>query len=342
MFALSHGCKPDAVRPASRLHSMCLMSDDWPRLRWRDSGRLLYLAALRWDRDNAMRLSAALAMYTLLSLSPLLVVTIKVVAVILTEEVATRQVHRQTESLLGPEAAKAVEGMVANTLRPDAGVLLTLFSAAMLLITASGVFNELRDSLNSIWGIAPKAGRGIRSVLRSRLLSVGMVFVLGFLLLVSHGLSVVMTALSESLFGEARWVALAVDFLASTLVSSLLFAALFRVLPDANLSWNDVLFGAFVTALLFKIGQWLQALYFAYGAMASAYGAAGSFVVVLLWIYYSCWIFFYGAELIDERARLLGRRIQPSAEAVTTDRPVEVAWTGTVNSPGPAVTVPDN
>lgn len=317
------------------------MNTERPTFRWRDTGKMLYLAALRWDKDNAMRLSASLAMYTLLSLSPLLVITIKVVALILTEEVATEQVHRQTEALLGPVAAKAVEGMVTNTLNPNAGILLTLFSVVMLLVTASGVFNELRDSLNSIWGIAPTNGRGIRGVLRNRLLSVGMVFVLGFLLLVSHGFSVVLTAMSERLFGDVRWVAYLMDFAISTLVSGLLFAVLFRVLPDANLSWNDVLFGALVTALLFKLGQYVQALYFTYGATASAYGAAGSFVVVLLWIYYSCWVFFYGAELIDERAEMLGRRIQPIEGAVTTDRPVEAGWTGTVNSP-PMPAVPDN
>lgn len=317
------------------------MNDTRPTLGWRDTGRLLYNAALRWDKDNAIRLSAALALYTLLSLSPLLVITIKVVALILTEEVATEQVHRQTEALLGPVAAKAVEGMVTNTLKPDAGILLTLFSVVMLFVTASGVFNELRDSLNAIWGIAPATSRGIRGVLRNRLLSVGMVFVLGFLLLVSHGFSIVMTSMSERLFGDVGGVAYLLDFAISTLVSGLLFAVLFRVLPDANLSWNDVLFGALVTALLFKFGQYVQALYFTHGATASAYGAAGSFVVVLLWIYYSCWVFFYGAELIDERAEMLGRRIQPTEGAVATDRPVEAQWKGTVDSTPPP-TVPDN
>jgi len=311
------------------------------RLAWRDAGRLLYRAGIRWDRDNAMRLSAAVSMYTLLSLSPLLVITIKATSLIFTESQATEQVHRQAESLLGPVAAQAIQGMITNTLKPDAGIALTLFSVAMLLFTASGVFNELRDSLNAIWGVAPTHGSGMGSILRNRLLSLGMVFVLGFLLLVSHALSITVTAMSEQVLGSATWVALVADFFVSTLVSALLFGMLFRVLPDAKLGWSDVLFGSLVTAVLFKVGQWVQALYFAHGATASAYGAAGSIVVVLLWIYYSCWIFFYGAELIEVRAELLGRHIEPSAAAVHTDSPVEARWRGTAD-PAPMPTVPDN
>lgn len=297
-----------------------------PRFNPRETAQLLYQAAIRWYQDNAMRLSAALAMYTLLSLSPLLVITIKAAALILGEDQATEQVHRQAESLLGPVAAKAVEGMITNTMKPDAGIAITIFSAAMLLVTASGVFIELRDDLNAIWGVAPTTGSGIRSVLQHRLLSLGLVFVLGFLLLLSHAISVTLTTLSERLFGDATGVALLVDFFASTTVSALLFAMLFRILPDARLSWNDVLFGSLVTAVLFKLGQWLQALYFAYGDAATAYGAAGSFIVVLLWIYYSCWVFFYGAELIEVRAQMLGRCIEPSAIAVRAGGPPEDAW----------------
>jgi membrane protein len=298
------------------------------RFSLRGTAQLLRRAAVRWDEDNAMRLSASLAMYTLLSLSPLLVITIKVVALILGNEQAVGQVHRQTESLLGYSAAAAVEGMITNTLKPDAGIAITIFSAVMLLVTASGVFNELRDSLNAIWGIAPITGRGIRSVLRYRLLSAAMVFVLGFLLLVSHALSIAMTVLSETVFGNASAVAILVDFFASTTISALLFAMLFRILPDARLTWGDVLYGSVVTAVLFKLGQWLQALYFTHGSTASAYGAAGSFIVVLLWIYYSCWIFFYGAELIEERAAMLGRRIEPSPGATRTQCSVEESWKG--------------
>jgi membrane protein len=299
-----------------------------PWLSLREAGRLLYRAGISWNRDNAMRLSAAVAMYTILSLSPLLIITIKILALILSEDVATRQVQRQVEAFLGPIGAQAVEGMITNTTRPGAGVLATIFSAVMLLVTASGVFNELRDSLNAVWNVAPKTGRGIWATLRDRLLSLGMVFVIGFLLLVSQVISVSLTVLSEHVVGEAGWIAVTVDLIASTIVIAALFGMLFRILPDVRLSWNDVLFGSAVTAILFKIGQYLQALYFTYGTTASAYGAAGSFVVVLLWVYYSCWILFYGAELIQERAHSLGRSIEPSEDAVRVQKPTEEQWQG--------------
>ncbi|MDB5308680.1 MAG: YihY/virulence factor BrkB family protein [Gemmataceae bacterium] len=296
----------------------------WQNLK--DTWRLLYRAGIAWDRDNAMRLSAAVAMYTILSLSPLLVITIKVMALILSDESAARQVRRQVEAALGPLGGQAVEGMITDTVRRGSGVLPTVLSIGMLLLTASGVFNELRDSLNVVWGVEPKSGRGIWAVLRDRLLSVGMVFVIGFLLLVSQVISVTLTLLSEYIIGTPGWAAVAVDFVVSTGVIAALFAMLFRVLPEVRLGWQDVLFGAVVTAVLFKIGQYLQALYFTYGTTASAYGAAGSFVVVLLWVYYSCWILFYGAELIKERAHMLGREIEPAADAVRVSHPAEVAW----------------
>ena len=298
----------------------------WAHLK--TAGRLLYRAGIAWNRDNAMRLSAAVAMYTILSLSPLLVITIKVMSLILGEEAAGGQVRRQVEALLGPLGAKAVEGMIANTVKPGAGVLATILSVVMLVYTASGVFNELRDSLNAVWRVQPKTGRGIWAALRDRLLSVGMVFVIGFLLLVSQLVSVTLTVMSQFVFGDTGWAAVAVDFAVSAVVVTILFAALFRVLPDAKLSWREVLFGSVVTAVLFKVGQFLLSLYFTYGTTASAYGAAGSFVVVLLWVYYSCWILFYGAELIQERCELFGRRIEPSDDAVKVDDDAEKQWHG--------------
>jgi membrane protein len=188
----------------------------------------------------------------------------------------------------------------------------------MLLFTASGVFLELRASLNALWGIDAQSSSGVWGFVRERLLSLGMVFVIGFLLLVSQVVTTSLTVLSEYV-GGAGWAAVVIDLLTSTLVITLLFALLFRVLPDAHLSWREALVGAVVTAVLFKVGQYLQALYFTYGSTASAYGAAGSFVVVLLWVYYSCWILFYGAELIQEYARMHGRRIAPAENARHTD-----------------------
>jgi membrane protein len=272
-------------------------------------------AAEQWDADNVMRLSAAVSMYTILSLSPLLVITIKLAAVALGEERAGAIVRRQVAGQLGPEGAKAVEAMVVNATQSGGGTVAALISLGVLLFTASGVFVELRDSLNHIWGVAPRQGRGWWAAVRDRFETMGMVFVAGFLLLVSQVVATALTVLSEYVVGTPGWLAVAVDLVASTLVTGVLFAVLFRVLPDARISWEDVGLGAAVTAVLFKAGQYLQALYFTYVSTGSAYGAAGTFVVVLLWVYYSCWIFFFGAELTVVYATRHGDTIRPTRDA---------------------------
>lgn len=282
---------------------------------FRDTWVTLYEAALAWNRDNAMRLAAAIAMYTILSLSPLLVITIKVLAVALEPEQATGYVQRQVQGFLGPVGAQAVQGMVVDTIKPGAGVLATVISIGVLLFTASGVFGELRDSLNAIFKVQPKAGGGVLRTILARFVSIGMVFVIGFLLLVSLLISTALAVVSEYVMGDQGWIGVAIDFAVSTVVVTALFGMIFRFLPDVRLSWRDVLFGSLVTAVLFKVGQYVLALYFTYGAPTSAYGAAGSFVAVLLWVYYSCWILFFGAELIQANARQQGRQISPAADA---------------------------
>ncbi|MBY0514291.1 MAG: YihY/virulence factor BrkB family protein [Gemmataceae bacterium] len=294
------------------------------------TGLLLYRAGRAWDRDDAMRLAAALAMYTVLSLSPLLIITIKVTALVLGEKNAAQQVNRQVEGLLGPTGAKAVEGMITDTVKPGSGVIATVISVVVLLFLASGVFYELRGALNAVWNIRPRPAGGFWAMVRKRLLSLGMVFVIGFLLLVTQVVATTLTVMSEYVIGEKGWLAVLVDLLASTLVVTVLFGLIFRYLPDVRLSWRDVLFGSLVTAVLFKGGQYVQALYFTYGSTASTYGAAGSFVVVLLWVYYSCWILFYGAELIQENARMHGREVAPDAHAVRVVRRPEEPATASV------------
>jgi membrane protein len=299
--------------PPAPAHEAGAVASTWTYVK--EAGLALYHAGARWANDNAMRLAAAVAMYTILSLSPLLVITIKVLAVALKEEGATKQVQRQVEQFLGPTGAEAVRGMITETTKPGAGVLATALSVAMLVFTASGVFTELRDSLNAIWGLAPRKGRGWLAAVRERFTSIGMVFVIGFLLLVSQVLTTALTVLSEYVMGGPGWAAVVIDLIVSTFIVAALFAMIFKFLPDAKLSWRDTLFGSVVTAVLFKVGQYLLALYFTYGTTKSAYGAAGSFVVVMLWVYYSCWILFYGAELIQVRLEAQGRKVGPSDDA---------------------------
>jgi membrane protein len=281
---------------------------------WRGVWDMLWRAASQWRRDNAMRLSAAVAMYTILSLSPLLVITIKVLSVAFGEKAATGQVKQQVEGLLGPHGTSAVTGMITDASRPGSGILAMVVSFGVLLFTASGVFVELRDSLNHVWGVAPKEGRGWWAAVRDRFQTMGMVFAVGFLLLVSQFVATALMAATK-LVGEAGWMGIAIDLVVSTLVTAALFAILFRFLPDAKIAWRDVGLGAVVTAILFKIGQYLQSLYFTNFSTESAYGAAGSFVVVLLWVYYSCWIFFFGAELTQVYATRFGKPIEPAEGA---------------------------
>ena len=269
-------------------------------------------AVVAWNNDKAMRLAAAMAMYTLLSLAPLLVISIRVTGVLLSEEAASRQVERQVRAYLGPQGASAVNDMVASAGRHEEGVWATALSLGILLFTASGLFVELREALNAIWGIDPRYSTGWWSLVRDRLLSFGMILAVGLLLLISQVVTTTLTGLSEFVLGEVGWIAVVADLVVSTLVITALFAAVFRFLPDARVGWRYVWAGAAVTAVLFKIGQYLQALYFTYGATASLYGAAGSFVVVMLWVYYSGWILFFGAELIKAYAHRRGVPILPT------------------------------
>jgi membrane protein len=295
---------------------------------------ILKQAVIAWQRDNAMRLSAAVAMYTILSLAPLLVISIKITALVLGDEAASRQVEQQLQAFLGPSMAAAVNDMIIHASLARNGVLATIISVAVLLFIASNVFLELRDSLNSIWGIDPQGSGGMWGMIRDRLLSLGMVFVIGFLLLVSQFLTTSLTFLSRYVMGGPGWASVAIDLVVSTVLVTLLFAALFRVLPDAQLTWKEALLGAAVTAVLFKIGQYAQALYFTYAATASAYGAAGTVIVILLWVYYSCWILFFGAELIQAYVQSQGRRIAAAAYARRVDTD-DRHWRGGNLLPGP-------
>jgi membrane protein len=285
----------------------------------RDSPHLLSAVAKEWSRDKAMRLSAAVAMYSILSLSPMLVITIKVLSNIpgLGPDAASKQVQRQVEGLVGKDSARAIQGMITETSKAGAGVLATTVSSVVLLVTASGVFAELQDALNTVWNVKATPNQTWKwwAMVRNRLLSLGMVFVVAFLLLVSQFITTSLAFVSEKATGKEGSLAFFTDFTASSIVITLLFACLFRFLPDVKINWHDVAIGAVLTAVLFKLGQYVLTIYFKFAATASAYGAAGSFVAVLLWVYYSCWILFFGAEFTKVFARHRGRWIMPEAYA---------------------------
>jgi membrane protein len=258
---------------------------------------LLKETAAAWVRDNAMRLSAALSLYAILSLAPLLVITLKVVGVVWTRrEYAREQITRQMAGLMGSQAAEALKPMIESGGRHGHGVLATVLSTAILLFSATGVFIELQDAMNIIWGVMPKPGRGVRDFVLDRLLSLGMVFGIGFLLLSSMLVSAILAAMAGYVAGDKSWLAFLADIVVSFGLVTVLFGAVFKFLPDVRLAWGHVWIGATTTGALFTAGKYALVLYFGYAAPTSAFGAAGSLVAVLLWVYYSSFILFFGAE----------------------------------------------
>ena len=271
-----------------------------------------------WLDDKAMRLSAALSLYTLLSLAPLLVLTLKVVGVVVaSKDTARIHITQQVTSLMGQQAAQAITPIIDNSGKQGNGVLAAIISTAVLAFSATGVFIELQDSMNTVWGVKPKPNLGIWEWVRNRLLSLGMVFGVGFLLLVSMFISTVLAGLARYVVGERQWIAILTDIVVSLAVVSLLFAAIFKFLPDVKLRWRHVWLGAFLTAGLFTVGKFALALYFKYAAPTSAFGAAGSLAAVMLWVYYSSFILFFGAEFTKVWSkRQLGERVEPDDHAV--------------------------
>jgi membrane protein len=272
-----------------------------------------------FNTDKAPRLAAALAYYTAFSIAPLLLVVISIAGLVWNREAVQDQLDNQIRGLVGIETAQTVQDLVASANHPETGVVATVIGVVTLLLGAAGVFGQLQDALNTVWGVQPRPNQGILAMLRSRFLSFTMVFGIGFMLLVSLVISAILSALNGWLISRlpfSEFVLQASTFIISFGVITLLFAVIYKVLPDAKISWRDVWVGAAVTALLFSIGKSLIGLYIGSSSTASAYGAAGSFVVLLLWIYYSAMIFLFGAEFTQVWARTFGKQIEPSANAI--------------------------
>ena len=276
-------------------------------------------AGIHWMDDNAPRLGAALAYYTAFSLAPLLVIVIAIVGLVYGREAVTGQLAGQIESLVGEDGAKAVQSMVASASQPTSGAVATILGVVMLLVGALGLFGQLQDAVNTVWKVQPKPGRGILGFFRDRLLSLSMVLGSAFLLLVSLVVSAGLAAMG-SLFGEwnAMGVGQVLNFAVNFVVITLLFAMIYRFLPDAKIAWRDVWFGAVFTTLLFILGKFLIGMYLGKTGTASAYGAAGSLAALLIWLYYSAQIFLFGAELTKVHADRSGARTLPKNNALTT------------------------
>nr|WP_228035677.1 YihY/virulence factor BrkB family protein [Oculatella sp. LEGE 06141] len=286
-----------------------------------------------WSEDNASRLAAALAYYTVFSLAPLLIIVIAVAGFFFGEEAARGQIVGQIQGLVGQDGAEIIQTAIDNANQPGTGTgaIASLISIGVLLFGASGVFAELQDSLNAIWNVKAKPKNAVGGFVRKRLLSFTMVLTIGFLLLVSLVVSAALTALTTLMNGlmpgfDFLWQLL--NFVISFGVIALLFALIYKYLPDVKITWNDVLIGASMTALLFTIGKSLIGLYLGNSSFGSAYGAAGSLVVVLAWVYYSAQILFFGAEFTQVYARHYGSQIVPDEHAVYADDSTEQPPTG--------------
>lgn len=281
-----------------------------------------------WSEDKAPRLAAALSYYTIFSLAPLLVIAIGIAGLVFERQEARDQVIAQIGGLIGAQGAEAVETMIEATQQGNAGLIATIVGLVTLLLGAAGLFGQLKDALNTIWEVAPKPGRGLMGLVRERFLSFTMVLGIGFLLLVSLVITAAISALGEfaaGLFPGSELVMQLVNFMLSFAVITVLFAMIFKILPDVSIAWRDVWLGAAVTSLLFSIGKWLIGLYLGQSSTASVYGAAGSLVIILLWVYYSAQILFFGAEFTQVYANRFGFRVVPEegAIALTADARAE-------------------
>jgi membrane protein len=261
---------------------------------------LLRAAFNSWSDHNAPRLGAALAFYTLLSLAPLVILVVALVSIFLGHSAAQEQFLAQVRDTAGDAAAQAVRSMLQTSAQPAASSFATLVGVATLLFGASGVFGELRAALNTMWDVKPSQNSGLLTIVRERLVSFGIVLAVGFLLLVSLLASALLAALekfSATLLPAPPFVLNSINGLISLVAISLLFAVIFRFVPETAVFWRDVWAGALATAFFFTIGKDLLGIYLGRASVGSAYGAAGSLVVLTVWVYYSALIFLFGAEL---------------------------------------------
>jgi membrane protein len=277
---------------------------------------------VQWEDDQASRLAASLALYTLLSIAPLIVVSIAVAGVFFGDEAARGELSHQLAGVVGEQAGRAIEALVDNAHAPSAGLVGSIVGVAVLLFGASGVFGELQVALNQIWNVKQRPGRGMRGVLRDRFFSFTMVMGVAFLLLVSLVVSAALTTVTTHFEHWLPWATLweVLNALVGLAVSTLLFALIFKVVPDAKIAWRDVWVGAFVTACCFSLGKGALAWYVGRSATVSPFGAAGSLVALTVWVYYSAQILFLGAEFAQVYATRLGRRIEPTKNAMLADQ----------------------
>lgn len=309
----------------------------------RDWGALLKGAAVAWVADYAPSMGAALSYYSVFSMAPLLLIVISIAGLVFGRDAVHGEVFGQLQGLLGTDASRAIEGLLASVSQPAEGIASTVIGTVLLLIGATSVFGELQDALDRIWR-APARDRsgGLWALVRARLLSFGMILGIAFLLMVSLVFGAVVAALQRwwaGAFGPWALLAQCVDLVVGFLMTTGVFAMIYKLMPRVSVHWRDVWLGACVTALLFTGGRYLIGIYIGRSNLASGFGAAGSLIVVFAWVYYSAQIFLLGAEFTWIYARTFGsmQEMQPQIAAKTRNGPAGGPHEpdGVPNRPGP-------
>jgi membrane protein len=287
----------------------------------RELPTLFKLSYQEWKDDHASRLAAALAYYTIFSLAPLLIIAIAIAGLLWQRDAVQQAVLNQIGGLVGTQGQQFVTSLLSSAAHPAQGIFATIIGIITLLFGALGAFNELHNALNTIWDVEEEKVTGvwnsIKKLIIQRFLSFAMILGIGFLLLVSLVISTALSALGTwvgSFFPFQQLVLQLINFVISIVFITILFALIFKFLPDADIAWRDVWIGAFFTAILFGIGRTLIGLYLGSSAVATTFGAAGSLVILLLWLYYSAQILFFGAEFTQVYANRLGSRIVTEGE----------------------------
>jgi len=274
-----------------------------------------------FGNDNVTKLSGSLAYYTVFSLGPLLVVIISLCSIFLGRDAVEGKIYEQLNNFVGNDTALQLQQIIKNASINGKGQLAAIIGIITLLLGATSVFGDIQDSINKIWGLKPKPKKGLLKMLRNRFLSFSVIASLGFLLLVSLGISAIIEALMYRF--QAKYPDVAVIFvyiinLLLTLgITSLIFGVIFKVLPDAQIKWKDVMTGAITTAILFMLGKFAISFYISKANVGTTYGAAGSIVILLIWVYYSSIILYFGAEFTKFYAIQYGSAIHPNDYAVT-------------------------
>lgn len=271
-------------------------------------------AVFEWNEDKVPRMAAAIAFYAVFSLTPIVVIAFKFGEAVFGTDIALREILTQSAFLIGSDGANGIQLLIENAQPQPATPTAAIIGVAAMIFAATGVFTEMKDSLNTIWEVQPKPGLSFLEIIRYRFFAFAMVLVIWFLMLVSLVASAAMSALSTYVTPLAGLHYL--DSSVSLALIMLLFALIYRVLPDVLVAWRDVWFGAAVAAIMFVAGKSLFGLYLGHSSIGTSYGAAGSLVIVILWTYYSCLILLLGAEMTQVQARLRHARLEPNETAV--------------------------